>query len=190
MRRLIEDLLAFSRVNTRSRPSVVVSLDEVVRDVLSDLEEQLRRTGGRVSVGPLPTLTADPAQVGQLFQNLIGNALKFNRAGVSPEVRVSTVRLSDLPPTADPPPPPPGWDGWRITVADNGIGFEAEHSDRIFELFQRLHGRTKYEGTGLGLAIVKKIVARHGGVIAARGRPGEGAEFIIDWPNQTGGDGP
>lgn len=188
MRRLIEDLLAFSRVNTRSRPSVAVHLNEVVQDVLSDLEDQLRRTGGRVSVGPLPTVVADPGQLGQVFQNLIGNALKFNQPGVPPEVAVSAVPLADLP--ADAVPPPPGWDGWRITVADNGIGFEPEHGERIFELFQRLHGRTKYEGTGLGLAIAKKIVSRHGGAIHAVSRPGEGAQFMIDWPNQTGGEGP
>lgn len=188
MRRLIEDLLAFSRVNTRSRPSVPVALGEVVRDVLSDLEEQLRRTGGRVVVGQMPKVAADPAQVGQLFQNLIGNALKFNRPGTTPEVSVSAEPLAEVP--ADATPPPPDWDGWRIRVVDNGIGFEPEHTDRIFELFQRLHGRSKYEGTGLGLAIVKKIVARHGGAITARGRPGEGAEFIIDWPNQTGGERP
>ena len=126
--------------------------------------------------------------MGQLFQNLIGNALKFHRPEVPPEVTITAVPLADLPPDAA--PPPPGWDGWRITVADNGIGFEPEHADRIFELFQRLHGRAKYEGTGLGLAIVKKIVNRHGGVITARGAPAAGAAFVIDWPNQLGSDGP
>ena len=178
MRRLIEDLLAFSRVNTRSKRPEAVPLGEVLRGVLDDLSEQLARTGGRVEVGPLPTLPADAGQLRQVFQNLIGNALKFHRPDAPPVVRVAAEPFAAVP-AAD----RPAGEGWRITLSDNGIGFEPQHADRIFELFQRLHGRSKFEGTGLGLAIVKKIVTRHGGEIRARSSPGGGATFTIDWPS-------
>jgi PAS domain S-box-containing protein len=177
MRRLIEDLLAFSRVNTKGGAFAPVDLGRLVREVLDDLEDLLVRTGGTVRTDPLPTVVGDTSQLRQVFQNLIGNALKFARPGVPPEVRLTAVPFDQLP-DADRPP----GRGWRMAVADNGIGFDPQYADRIFELFQRLHGRGEYEGTGLGLAIVRKIVLRHGATIAAHGRPGEGAEFVIDWP--------
>jgi signal transduction histidine kinase len=116
----------------------------------------------------------------QLFQNLIGNALKFARPGVPLHVVVRAEAFEYL--TANADPPPPAGSGWRISVSDNGIGFEQQYAERIFELFQRLHGRTDYEGTGLGLAICRKIAQRHGAIITARGLPGQGATFILDWP--------
>ena len=184
MRRLIDDLLSFSRITSKIQPLAPVNLNAVVRDVLSDLEIRVAQSGGRVEVGPLPTLPADSVQMRQLFQNLVGNALKFQRPGVPPVVIVKAEPLRDFPP--DPPSngtnSPPPRSGFRITVADNGIGFESQYADRIFELFQRLHGRHQYEGTGLGLAICKKIAERHGGGISAKGYPGEGSTFIIDLP--------
>jgi PAS domain S-box-containing protein len=176
MRRLIEDLLAFSRVNTKGAPFAPTDLNRLVREVLDDLEDQLDRTGGEVRADELPTVVGDASQLRQVFQNLIGNALKFARPGTPPVVRVTAVPFDQLP--AD----PPAGRGWRLTVSDNGIGFDPQYADRIFELFQRLHGRGEYEGTGLGLAIVRKIVLRHGATIAAHSRPDEGAEFVIDWP--------
>ncbi|MCU0703769.1 MAG: PAS domain-containing protein [Fimbriiglobus sp.] len=170
MRRLIDDLLSFSRVTNKEAAFTPVDLNAVFRDVLNDLEDGLHRTGGRVEVAPLPTVLGDQSQLRQVFLNLIANALKFSRPGRPPVVRV----------TAE--PFPPDGDGWRLIVSDNGIGFEAQYADRIFELFQRLHGRDEYEGTGLGLAIARKIVHRHGASIHAIGHPGEGAEFVIDWP--------
>ena len=185
MRRLIDDLLSFSRVTTKVTPPAAVNLNAVVRDVLSDLEVRVAQCDGRVEVGPLPTVAADAAQMRQLFQNLISNALKFQRPGVPPVVTVAAEYLRAVPP--DPPsrgstpvPTPPAWH--RLTVTDNGIGFEPQYATRIFELFQRLHGRAQYEGTGLGLAICKKIAERHGGTIAAEGCPGEGSTFTIDLP--------
>ena len=185
MRRLIDDLLSFSRVTTKVAPLAPVDLNAVVRDVLSDLEIRIAQSEGRVEVGPLPTLPADPVQMRQLFQNLIGNALKFQRPGVPPVVTVRAKSQRAVPP--DPPsrgtatlPTPPA--RCRLTVSDNGIGFEAQYANRIFELFQRLHGRSQYEGTGLGLAICKKIAERHGGTISAEGCPGEGSTFTIDLP--------
>jgi signal transduction histidine kinase len=129
-------------------------------------------TQGTVKViDPLPDVDADAMQLHQLLQNLIGNALKYRQPEVPPEVRVSCVE-SPL--------------GWTIRVEDNGIGFSPEQAVRIFAPFQRLHGRGEYEGTGMGLAICRRIVERHGGTIAAHGRPGEGAQFIVTLPRRAG----
>jgi len=183
MRTLIDDLLSFSRVTTKAQPFSPVDLGAIARDVLSDLEIQIAQTDGRVDVGPLPTLEADPLQMRQLFQNLIANALKFHQPDVPPEVVVRAVRWAAVPDGADPPPP---GDGYRLTVVDNGIGFDPAYAERVFEMFQRLHGRGEYEGTGIGLAICRKIVQRHGGRIVARGRPRQGATFLIDLPAKAG----
>jgi PAS domain S-box-containing protein len=184
MRTLIDDLLTFSRVSTKGQAFAPVDLGAIVRDVLSDLEIGLSQSGASVEVGDLPSLAADPMQMRQLFQNLIGNALKFQRPGVSPVVTVRAAPWATLPADAD--PPRPAGDGHRIAVADNGIGFDPAYTDRIFEVFQRLHGRGEYEGTGIGLAICRKIVQRHGGEVVARGREGAGATFIIDLPAAAG----
>jgi light-regulated signal transduction histidine kinase (bacteriophytochrome) len=177
MRRLINDLLSFSRVTTKARPFVTVDLAEVAREVVCDLEGRMYETGGRVEVGALPTIEAEPLQMRQLLQNLIGNGLKFHREGEPPVVRIEG-RLLD---PSDPPAggPPPGPRHCEIEVQDNGIGFEEVYRERIFELFQRLHGRDEYEGTGMGLAICRKIATRHGGTIRAHGVPGHGATFVV-----------
>ncbi|HMJ04782.1 MAG TPA: CHASE3 domain-containing protein [Chthoniobacterales bacterium] len=176
MRSLIDALLTFSRVTTKAQAFVPVDLAATVADVVSDLEAQMQRTGGRVEIGPLATLEADPLQMRQLIQNLIGNALKFTRPGEPPAVRIE----SRLLPAED------GAEGvgpcCEITVSDNGIGFEEVYLDRIFELFQRLHGRQEFEGTGMGLAICRKIVERHGGTITARSAPDHGATFLVTLP--------
>jgi PAS domain S-box-containing protein len=183
MRTLIDDLLTFSRVTTKAQPFDRVDLGAIVGDVLSDLEVQVTRTGGTVEVGPLPTVEADPLQMRQLFQNLIGNALKFHKPDLPPRV---TVQATPWGAVSDGTDPPPAGDGYRILVADNGIGFDPAYAERVFELFQRLHGRAEYEGTGIGLAICRKIVQRHGGTILARGQPGEGTAFVIDLPAKAG----
>lgn len=180
MRTLIDDLLTFSRVATTLRPYAPVDLNTTLHEVLADLETALTQSQGEVDAGPLPTIEADPLQMRQLLQNLIGNALKFAKPGEPPIVTVAATELDRLPETAD--PPRPGFVGWRLTVADNGIGFEQAHERRIFEVFQRLHGREQYPGTGIGLAICRKIVERHGGAMHARSQPGRGATFIVDLP--------
>ena len=180
MRTLINDLLAYSRVTSQGRPFAIVDLSELVAGVISDLEPAIDDCGGRIEINALPNVHADPTQMRQLFQNLLVNALKFRKPGVVPEVTVRAIPASDLSMIAIPPPPTTGW---RITVTDNGIGFDPAYSERIFELFQRLHGRGEYDGTGIGLAVCRKIVERHSGQIIARGRPGEGAEFLIDLPD-------
>jgi signal transduction histidine kinase len=170
MHTLINDLLTFSRVTSKAQPFVPVDLGQIAHEVLSDLEVRVQQTGGRVEVGSLPTLDADPLQMRQLLQNLIGNGLKFHRAGVPPvvEVRASSTG-GDRP-------------GVRLEVEDNGIGFDTKYLDRIFTPFQRLHGRTEYEGTGMGLAVCRRIVERHGGTITAESAPGEGAKFTVELP--------
>jgi light-regulated signal transduction histidine kinase (bacteriophytochrome) len=180
MRTLINDLLNFSRVTSKARSFIPVDLDRVAREVLSDLDGRIQQTGARVDVSGLPTLDADPTQMRQLLQNLIGNALKFHRPGESPRVEVHGGVLRE-------PESREGANGasrpvCRVVVRDNGIGFEEKYRDRIFKVFQRLHGRSDYEGTGMGLAICRKIVERHGGVIDAEGRPGEGAAFMVTLP--------
>jgi PAS domain S-box-containing protein len=179
MRRLIDDLLTFSRVTTQRRPFARVDLDKLVREVVSDLDVRIGSANGIVRVGPLPKLDADPSQMRQLFQNLIVNAIKFHRPGVPPVVEIAG-ELTDQTPA----PPGAGEEVplYRITVRDNGIGFEEKYSERIFDVFQRLHGRDEYEGTGVGLAICRKIVERHGGTITALGRLGEGATFVVALP--------
>jgi PAS domain S-box-containing protein len=180
MRTLITDLLTFSRVTTQGRPFARVDLGRVAREVVSDLEGRIEQTGGRVEVGELPTIDADPLQVRQLLQNLIGNGLKFHRADEPPVVQVA----GTLPPEGPPPARGDGRAGpaCRITVEDNGIGFDEKYLDRIFQVFQRLHGRGEYEGTGIGLAVCRKIAERHGGTITARSVPGRGSTFIVTLP--------
>ncbi len=172
MQTLIQGLLLYSRVTTEAHSFVETDLGEIVREVLADLEVRIEESGARIEVGELPVIDADPLQMRQLFQNLVGNAMKFRRKG-----KVSVVRIaSELLPAAA------GRECCRITVRDNGIGFDTQYQHRIFSLFQRLHTRTEYEGTGIGLTICKMIVERHAGKIEARGETGAGATFIIKLP--------
>jgi len=171
MRSLINALLGLARVTTQARPFVPVALDTLVREVLSDLETRLAETGGSVHVGELPTVLGDAAQLRQVFQNLIGNALKFHRTSVAPQVRVEAEAHS-----------PEAERDVVVRIIDNGIGFEEKYLDRIFLPFERLHRRQDYEGTGMGLAICRKIVERHGGVLTARSAPGDGTTFTITLP--------
>jgi len=188
MRTLINDLLAFSRVATSTTPYDNVDLDATLANVLSDLEASVAQSQARIDVSPLPTIKAEPLQMRQLIQNLIGNALKFAKPGEAPVVSIEAMPLSDLEPGTD--PPPPSFSGWRLIFADHGIGFEQSHENRIFEIFQRLHGRSQYEGTGIGLAICRKIVECHGGSIHVRAKPDEGATFFVDLPESPTGPNP
>jgi signal transduction histidine kinase len=177
---LIEGLLAYSRVTTKAQPPVPIALDAVAREVVGDLEGWLATAGGRVEIGRLPTIEADPLQMRQLLQNLIGNALKFHRADQSPLVRVEARRtVSNEAPAGDAGAEE---EAWTLSVADNGIGFDEKYLDRIFKLFQRLHERGVYDGAGMGLAICRKIVERHNGTITATSTPGRGATFLVTLP--------
>jgi PAS domain S-box-containing protein len=172
MRTLIDDLLTFSRVIRSSEPFVAVDLEQVVKEVLSDLEVRIEKSSARVEYGVLPTIEADPMQMRQLLLNLLSNALKFQPAGSSPVVFIQARTFNAL----------SGEPLCELTVQDNGIGFDEKYLDRIFAVFQRLHGRSEYEGTGVGLAVCRRIVDRHHGAIMARSKPGEGATFIVTLP--------
>ena len=170
MQSLLTSLFEYSKVTMNPEPLREIDLNDIVREVLSDLEIRMIKAGGEVHVGTLPVASADPAQMRQLFQNLIGNALKFHKPAEKPIVHVRSISEADS--------------RCQIIVEDNGIGFEERYLERIFAPFQRLHGRSsQYEGTGMGLAICRKIVERHGGSITARSTPGQGATFIITLPS-------
>ncbi|MDR3608584.1 MAG: ATP-binding protein [Oligoflexia bacterium] len=168
MRKLIDDLLTYSRVTTKAQPFVATDLNQVLSDVLSDLELRIEQVKGKVvHKDPLPTLDADPSQMRQLFQNLISNALKFHKKDISPVVEISVKLFKNH---------------CILSVADNGIGFDEKYLDKIFTIFQRLHGRQEYEGTGVGLAVCRRIAERHEGTITAQSTPGEGACFHVTLP--------
>ncbi|HRH41931.1 MAG TPA: PAS domain S-box protein [Pyrinomonadaceae bacterium] len=177
MQTLIEDLLTFSRVTTKAQPFVQVNLEEITKEVLSDLEVRIEQVGATVELDSLPMLDADPLQMRQLMQNLVGNALKFRRPDVAPVIKIS----GNLPNTHESISNTHG-NLCQITVVDNGIGFEEKYLDRIFTVFQRLHGRGEYEGSGVGLAVCRKIVERHNGSVTAQSATNEGAAFIITLP--------
>jgi PAS domain S-box-containing protein len=169
MQSLLESLLDYSRVTTKSEPFIQVDLAKLLKEVVSDLELPIHETGARVEIGDLPSIQADPSQMRQLFQNLIGNALKYHKAGGPPHVKVYSN---------------PCWDGsCEILVEDNGIGIDEKQLEKIFAPFLRLHGKdSPFKGSGMGLAICRKITDRHNGSIAARSTPGQGSTFIVTLP--------
>ena len=167
MRSLIDDLLVFSRVSTQGHPFTSVNLGHVISQVLVDLEVSIEEAGARVTVGLMPTVEADPLQMRQLFQNLLGNALKFRRPDVIPELHVDAHVADHIA---------------QLTVTDNGIGFDEQYATRIFRAFERLHGARAYAGTGIGLALCRKIVERHHGTITATSEVDNGATFTVRLP--------
>lgn len=187
MQRLINDLLTFSRVTSKAQPFKLVDVKKIAEEVVSDLEVRIEQTNAKVEIGELPAIDADAVQIRQLLQNLIGNALKFQRPDEIPSVKIyaetpeqtggsfsfegeviETVGNSDQTCT--------------LVVEDNGIGFDEKYLEKIFTVFQRLHGRTEYEGSGIGLAVCRKIVERHNGSITARSEPDKGATFLVTLP--------
>ena len=182
MAALIRDLLSFSRISTQRDTSASRILTQVVKTVVSDLELLIEETGAVVTIESLPKVLGDASQLGQLFQNLLSNALKFRRADTPPhiEVRAQIVAAKDLPPSVQPARTARIYH--RIDVSDNGIGFDEKYVDRIFQVFQRLHGKNEFAGTGVGLAICEKVATNHGGVITASSQPGKGATFSVYLP--------
>jgi light-regulated signal transduction histidine kinase (bacteriophytochrome) len=173
MQALLNSLLAYSRVTTKAKLKKKTNLKESVEEALSNLEIMIKEKNAGVEIGDLPTIKADRVQMVQLFQNLIQNALKFNRDSQPPRVKVYA-RLEE------------GKGSYEICVEDNGVGFEEKYLDKIFLPFQRLYGRSsEYEGMGMGLAICRKIVERHGGEITARSKLGKGPTFIVTLPAGT-----
>ena len=169
LQRLINDLLTYSRVGTKAKPFEPVSLDDVVRIALGNLRIAIEESGASVEVGPLPVVSGDASQLVQLLQNVLGNAIKF-RGREAPRVTVQATFAGGE---------------WTIAVRDNGIGIAPAHFERIFVLFQRLHGHGAYPGTGIGLALCKRIVERHGGRIGVESAQGQGATFHFTLPAPT-----
>jgi light-regulated signal transduction histidine kinase (bacteriophytochrome) len=166
MRALINGLLTYSRLNTQAREPAPVDCGAVLSGVKSNLSLVIEETQARIDSTALPTVMADSLQLEQLFQNLLGNALKF-RSQAAPHITISAEELGEQ---------------WCFAVQDNGIGFEPQFAERIFAIFQRLHSHEKYTGTGIGLAVCKKIVERHGGQIWCQSKPGQGTTFFFTLP--------
>lgn len=178
MTRLINDLLSFTRLSVPSAFEKQ-SLNQIVSEVLSDLEILIQEKHATFEIDDLPEVEVVSGHMRQVFQNIISNALKFSREGVAPQVRIHCERVNALSfiDSHD-----PKGDFVRITIADNGIGFDNQYADKIFTIFQRLHSKEKYDGTGIGLAITRKIIDKHNGIITAKSKPGEGANFIFVLP--------
>ena len=166
MKLLINDLLAYSRVGTRGEAFEPVSVEESLERAIADLQAAIDESGAVVSHEPLPVVMGDGTQFGQLFQNLIGNAVKYR----AKSRRASTSGSAGKAPE------------WHFKVSDNGIGFETQYAERVFEIFQRLRTRAQYPGSGIGLAICRKIVERHGGLIWAESQEGQGTVFHFTIP--------
>jgi PAS domain S-box-containing protein len=165
MQRLIQDLLTYSRVGKRGLELLGISSDDALRQALANLSGAVEESGAVVTHGPLPEVMADEVQLVQLFQNLIGNAIKYRGTEV-PHIHISAVKN--------------GAPKWLFSVKDNGLGIEPQYFERIFGMFQRLHKRDEFDGTGMGLAICKKIVERHGGAVSVESQPGHGSTFRFD----------
>lgn len=181
MNHLIEGLLTYSRASRQMESLQTVSLQEVIKQVLEDLELKVQEKQATVTIGDLPTVDAQPVQMRQLFQNLIDNALKFSKKDTKPSIEISAAEVSKNDIKYN-PQLNSELHYYKFSVKDNGIGFAPEYNQRIFGIFQRLHGRSEYEGTGLGLAICRKIVETHQGYIEAEGQEEQGAEFVFYLP--------
>jgi PAS domain S-box-containing protein len=182
MRTLIDDLLAYSNTTLGVTGFEEVALSVLVQGVLDDMEATVLEKGAHISVQQLPTVKGDQRQLRQLFQNLISNSLKYHKKGEAPQVQITSHKVSGKEIDADIPPIIRDKSFHLIQVRDNGIGFDPDDAERIFRIFQRLHGKAEYEGTGVGLAIVEKVVENHHGYIWSESSPGEGASFYVALP--------
>ncbi|MEO5906264.1 MAG: ATP-binding protein, partial [Saprospiraceae bacterium] len=180
MQTLIAALLSYSRTNTEDLILVKTDLNKVLSDVKRDLNLVLSERNVRIDADEMPTVKIIPVQFHQLFSNIITNAVKYSKPNVTPHIQIRTEKVPASSIKSDLPLGRPLY--WKISVKDNGIGFEPQYESKIFELFQRLHGKLEYEGTGIGLAICKKIMHNHNGFINAIGEPGIGATFNIYLP--------
>jgi signal transduction histidine kinase len=187
MAQLVEDLLQYSKLSTNTSQLEEVDLKERLQQVLTDLEVQIEEKSAMITIGPLPVVQGYGRQLQQLFQNLVSNALKYSQPEVPPQIHISagTVAAKDV-------PRPLSEQQQRVLyhlleVRDNGIGFEQQYAERIFQMFQRLHGRSEYAGTGVGLSIARKVVDNHGGFIMAESEPGKGSTFKVYLPVESPG---
>ncbi|MBT5868619.1 MAG: hypothetical protein HOH38_07270, partial [Nitrospinaceae bacterium] len=170
MKNLIEDLLHYSQINTEQAPYELVDLEKKVASACEEFEQVILTTQAVIHTENLPLIEGNKSQLQQLFTNLIGNSLKYSQAGKAPVINIFGRKKED------------GY--WEINVEDNGIGFDEKYTELIFQPFQRLHGKSKYEGSGIGLSICKKIVDHHKGTLSVTSKPGEGTTFSITLPAQ------
>lgn len=177
MQTLISDLLTFSRTSTNEKQFEHRDLKDMLNELSEDFQERIKASGGRIIIDELPTLRVIPFQITQLFENLISNAIKFSKANTPPEIRIMSKLVTDMPEEFD-----SDKSFYQVSLVDNGIGFEPQYSNKIFEVFQRLHSKDVYEGTGIGLSICKRIMENHGGFIKASSKPGEGTVFDLYFP--------
>ncbi len=181
MKNLISSLLNYSRMNTRGMEFELADLNGILDEACNNIHEQIEESQTVIQREQLPVVNCVPLQINQLFTNLIMNSIKYKRDGIAPVIQISSRRVQpDEINISDISLNETGY--WKISVSDNGIGFEQKYADKIFELFQRLHSRVEYEGTGIGLSICKKVVQNHKGFILANGKPGLGAGFEIYLP--------
>ncbi|MEI8280633.1 MAG: ATP-binding protein, partial [Bacteroidota bacterium] len=182
MRTLIDNLLEFSRITKGEQSYTETSLNFIVQQVLQQLELSIEETSAEINIGKLPVLQASPTQLKQVFDNIIRNAIKFRKKDITPKIGISSSVLSVI--EKEVHKLSIGTVYHKIFIEDNGIGFESEYASRIFQIFQRLHGKSQYPGSGIGLAICKKIVENHHGLIFAENIPSSGARFIIILPER------
>ena len=179
MSELIRDLLNYARLTTEKEQVASIDLNALISEALTDLETRIQETQPTIQIDALPTVHGRAVQLRQLFHNLLSNSLKFQPPGQKPMIAV-TCRVAD--PSVLPAELPPRRTYWQIEVRDNGIGFHQQYTDRIFEVFQRLHGKSKFAGTGVGLAVCRRVAETHGGCIGATSKLGEGATFSVFLP--------
>jgi signal transduction histidine kinase len=178
MRTLINDLLSYSKLSAKPE-FVTTPLTPILQDTITDLELAVKETGAKLVIKQLPAIDIIPDQMRQVFQNIISNALKFLKHGTTPEIKIWSDFSAEK--SVESKPVEKG-DYCRIYIADKGIGFNEQYLDKIFTMFQRLHGRAEYEGTGIGLSIVKKIIEKHNGIVTAKSKENKGTVFIIILP--------
>lgn len=185
MQMLIEDLLAYSRLSRNANVLEPLDMDALMVEVIDDLEFQVKHERAVVRVGKLPIIRGDRMQIKRLFQNLLSNAIKFHKPGIDPVISIEGKKIESAEMGEEYGIALSGNDYVCFHVKDNGIGFDEKYTDKIFHIFQRLHGRSEYEGTGIGLSICRKIVTNHGGFITARSKANDGAEFIVILPQES-----
>jgi len=178
MQTMIKDILSFSKISADEQPLIKTDLNVILRDVVSDLETEVNTKGAQIMIDALPSLQVNAALMRLLFINLVGNALKFSKKNETPIIKISAETNFN----GDIDQPGIKNNYVRITVQDNGIGFEQQYAKQIFDMFKRLNGKSEFEGTGIGLALCKRIVEKHGGFLSAKSKVGEGATFTISLP--------
>ena len=182
MQMLINDLLNFSRQSVSSSDFQKTDLNVLVKEAIAELEIEVEKSNAKIHIGELPVVWAIPSLMKQLFHNLVSNAVKFRKRGVGPIVQIEAEKIYEPGPSE--PVKPNNRIRYKVSITDNGIGFDPKYSDEIFVVFKRLNSYHEYEGTGVGLSICRKILEKHNGSIAAQSEPGKGSTFSFVLPEK------